>query len=48
MPVCTRCAQANPEIALFCLACGAPLVAETQAAREMRKAGHVAGASHLE
>jgi class 3 adenylate cyclase len=37
MPVCTRCAQANPEIARFCLACGAPLPAETHAAREMRK-----------
>jgi len=37
MPVCTRCAQANPEIARFCLACGAPLVAETYVPREMRK-----------
>jgi iron(III) transport system substrate-binding protein len=37
MPVCTRCAQANPEIARFCLACGAPLVAQIHATREVRK-----------
>jgi class 3 adenylate cyclase len=37
VPVCTRCAQANPEIARFCLACGAPLVTEDHTAREMRK-----------
>jgi class 3 adenylate cyclase len=36
MPVCTRCAQANPETARFCVACGAPLEAGTQA-REVRK-----------
>jgi class 3 adenylate cyclase len=37
MPRCSDCGQANPEIARFCLACGAPLVAETHARREMRK-----------
>jgi class 3 adenylate cyclase len=37
MPRCSDCGQANLEIARFCLACGAPLVAETHARREMRK-----------
>src|SRR5579884_14313 len=38
MPVCTSCGQENPEIARFCLACGAPLAAPaTAGAREERK-----------
>jgi class 3 adenylate cyclase len=36
MPRCTACGQDNPEIARFCLACGAPL-AEEQAPREERR-----------
>jgi class 3 adenylate cyclase/tetratricopeptide (TPR) repeat protein len=36
MPSCPRCGQENPEVARFCLACGAPL-AEQEPAREERK-----------
>lgn len=36
MPACPACGQDNPEIARFCLACGAPL-AETEAPREERR-----------
>jgi class 3 adenylate cyclase len=36
MPICGGCGQDNPEIARFCLACGAPLEAET-AHREERR-----------
>jgi len=33
MPVCVQCGQENPDVAKFCLACGAPIVAaETPAA----------------
>jgi class 3 adenylate cyclase len=38
MAVCSVCGQENPEIARFCLACAAPLVAATQAERrDVRK-----------
>jgi class 3 adenylate cyclase len=37
MPVCRQCGQDNPEIARFCLACGAELAAPSAAAREERK-----------
>ena len=36
MPACANCGQENPDVARFCLACGAPL-AEREAAREERK-----------
>ena len=36
MPACGACGQDNPEIARFCLACGAPLGAAT-APREERR-----------
>jgi class 3 adenylate cyclase len=36
MPACRACGQDNPEIARFCLACGASLAAET-ASREERR-----------
>jgi len=36
MPLCGACGQENPDIARFCLACGAPLDAET-ATREERR-----------
>jgi class 3 adenylate cyclase/tetratricopeptide (TPR) repeat protein len=36
-PVCPACGQENPEGARFCNACGAPLAAEHEAAREERK-----------
>src|SRR6201987_153344 len=36
MPQCSACGQENPEIARFCLACGAPLGEET-AKREERR-----------
>ncbi|HZD87649.1 MAG TPA: AAA family ATPase [Gaiellaceae bacterium] len=36
MPTCSSCGQQNPDIARFCLACGAPLGADT-AAREERR-----------
>ena len=35
MPICSRCGQDNPEVARFCLACGAALVLED--ARQERK-----------
>ena len=35
MPVCATCGQDNPEIAKFCLSCGAPLAARE--ARQERK-----------
>src|SRR6059036_3723025 len=31
MPVCTQCAQENPDVAKFCLACGSPLEAAVPA-----------------
>jgi class 3 adenylate cyclase len=37
MPVCPICGQENPDIARFCLACGAALAAEVAPAREERK-----------
>src|SRR5256885_11349740 len=37
MPVCPVCAQENPEVARFCLACGAALTAAGEARREERK-----------
>ena len=36
MPLCAECGTDNPEIARFCLACGAPLAAPP-AAEEERK-----------
>ena len=36
MPVCANCGQENPDVARFCLACGAPLV-DSGVAREERK-----------
>ena len=37
MAVCVTCGQENPEIARFCLACGAPLAAHDSASEDMRK-----------
>jgi class 3 adenylate cyclase len=37
MPVCPSCGQENPEIARYCLACGAALAAGAAPAREERK-----------
>jgi class 3 adenylate cyclase/tetratricopeptide (TPR) repeat protein len=37
MPVCPICGQENPDIARFCLACGAALAGEAARAREERK-----------
>src|ERR671930_2764367 len=37
MTVCGQCGQENPEIARFCLACGAPLAPAAAPAREERK-----------
>jgi class 3 adenylate cyclase/tetratricopeptide (TPR) repeat protein len=37
MPACPSCGQENPEIARFCLACGAALASEAAPAREERK-----------
>jgi class 3 adenylate cyclase/tetratricopeptide (TPR) repeat protein len=37
MSVCPSCGQENPEIARFCLACGAVLASEATPAREERK-----------
>src|SRR3984957_4328913 len=37
MPVCPACAQDNPEIARFCLACGARLSATPERAHEERR-----------
>jgi class 3 adenylate cyclase/tetratricopeptide (TPR) repeat protein len=36
VPACANCGQENPDVARFCLACGAPVV-ERPAAREERK-----------
>jgi class 3 adenylate cyclase/tetratricopeptide (TPR) repeat protein len=36
MPVCTQCGQENPDIAKFCLACGAPLAAPAPRAEERK------------
>src|SRR6476646_7435608 len=36
MPICAACAQENPDVARFCLACGAPLGA-AEVRREERK-----------
>jgi class 3 adenylate cyclase/tetratricopeptide (TPR) repeat protein len=36
MPVCTQCGQENPDIAKFCLACGAPLAAPAPPAEERK------------
>jgi class 3 adenylate cyclase/tetratricopeptide (TPR) repeat protein len=37
MPACPRCGEENSERARFCSACGAPLAAEPDRAREVRK-----------
>ena len=37
MPACRACGQDNPEIARFCLACGAALAAEEAQRREERR-----------
>jgi class 3 adenylate cyclase len=37
MPSCISCGQENPEIARFCLGCGAPLAEEQAAPREERR-----------
>jgi class 3 adenylate cyclase len=37
MPYCGACGQENPDIARFCLACGAPLAVEAAAPREERR-----------
>ena len=37
MAVCRTCGQENPEIARFCLACAAPLAAQTKVGPEVRK-----------
>jgi class 3 adenylate cyclase len=37
MAVCSTCGQENPEIARFCLACAAPLAAQTLVGQEVRK-----------
>jgi class 3 adenylate cyclase len=36
MPTCSSCGQENPDVARFCLACGAPLGAETPPREERR------------
>src|SRR2546421_2684175 len=36
MPLCPRCGQDNPDVARFCLACGAPLAAPEPAAEERK------------
>ena len=36
MPTCITCAQDNPDIARFCLACGAPLAQEAPRREERR------------
>ena len=36
MATCTSCGQENPDIARFCLACGAPLDAEASHREERR------------
>jgi class 3 adenylate cyclase len=37
MAVCSVCGQENPEIARFCLACAAPLAAQTSTGHDVRK-----------
>jgi class 3 adenylate cyclase len=37
MAVCSTCGQENPDIARFCLACAAPLAANTSVGQEVRK-----------
>src|SRR5687767_381593 len=37
MAVCSTCGQENPEIARFCLACAAPLAAQTPTGQDVRK-----------
>jgi class 3 adenylate cyclase/tetratricopeptide (TPR) repeat protein len=37
VPVCAKCGQENPEVARFCLACGAPLAAEPAPPTEERR-----------
>ena len=37
MVVCPTCGQENPEIARFCLACAAPLVARATRTQDVRK-----------
>ena len=36
MPLCTACGTDNPEVARFCLACGAPIVASAPPEQERR------------
>jgi class 3 adenylate cyclase/tetratricopeptide (TPR) repeat protein len=36
VPVCARCGQENPDVARFCLACGAPLAAPAPALEERK------------
>jgi class 3 adenylate cyclase/tetratricopeptide (TPR) repeat protein len=36
MPICPRCAQDNPDIAKFCLACGTPLAAPAPTSEERK------------
>jgi class 3 adenylate cyclase/tetratricopeptide (TPR) repeat protein len=36
MPICARCRQDNPDIAKFCLACGAPLAAPAPTSEERK------------
>src|ERR671930_1424124 len=36
MPVCATCGQENPDIAKFCLACGAPLAAPPPTSEERK------------
>jgi class 3 adenylate cyclase/tetratricopeptide (TPR) repeat protein len=36
MPICARCGQDNPDIAKFCLACGAPLAAPAPTSEERK------------
>ncbi len=36
MPACTNCGQDNPDVARFCLACGAPIVAPASAVEERK------------
>jgi class 3 adenylate cyclase len=36
MPACANCGQENPEVARFCLACGAPIVAPVGAVEERK------------
>ena len=35
MPICASCGQDNPDVANFCLACGAPLAAQTTEERKL-------------